>query len=312
MQLQGRVILDCSTLLPGPFVGKLLLQQGAKVIKIENPFRPDGAKAMGAYYDDLNEKKEIISLDLSGSRAGDRTRFESLVKKADGLIEGFRPHAKKKLGLQPETLHAINPKLCILSLVGYPEDGPWKDRAGHNLNFEAVTGCVSLFKEMPALPLADLFSAYQGALSLTSALDQVARGGNGTRIVVSMTETLKNIQSNLIREYQVTGLVPQPEGTLFSGKYPCYRLYSSQDGRRISVGAIEGKFWEKVCGILNLPHLIPEGYATGPRGAQVIQEIQSAFQSKSWEEWALAFDSADCCVEPVLDYSEVFNRGIQS
>ena len=122
--LQGCTILDCSALLPGPYIGKLLAKRGARVIKIENPHRPDGAKAMGSFYSDLNDCKEILPLDLTHPK--DRAQFQLLAKSADGLIEGFRPHAKKKLGLDFETLHSINPKLCIVSLVGYPENGPWK------------------------------------------------------------------------------------------------------------------------------------------------------------------------------------------
>jgi alpha-methylacyl-CoA racemase len=308
MHLKGRLILDCSSLLPGPFLGKLLALKGARVIKVENPLRPDGAKTMGAFYSDLNSLKEIISLNMTDP--SDSALFHELVRKADGLIEGFRPQAKKKLGLDEETLLKINPKLCIASLVGYPEEGPWRDRAGHDLNFSAVTGCISLFQEMPALPLADLFSSYEGAFALTAAMDAVTRGGNGCRVVVSMSETLKCVQSSLIKEYQTSGVVPKPQDTLFSGKFPCYRIYTSSDGRRITVGAIEHKFWEKVCQIIGLPELTQEGYATGQRGIEVIQKVQNAFQSKSWTDWAPAFDSADCCVEPVLDYSEVYLRGV--
>jgi crotonobetainyl-CoA:carnitine CoA-transferase CaiB-like acyl-CoA transferase len=278
------------------------------VIKVESPKRPDLARTMGAVYNDLNEMKEFAALDLLDPN--DRLHFDELVKKADGLIEGFRPNAKKKLGLDEETLHKINPKLCIVSLVGYPEDGPWRDRAGHDLNFAALSGCLSLFQEMPGLPLADLFSAYEGALGLTAGMDAVARGAPGTRIVVSMAETIKKVQSTLFREYQDTGIVPRPGETLYSGRFPCYQIYTTADHRRISVGAIEHKFWEKVCQILEVPHLLGEGYATGARRDQVIKEIQKVFQTKPWSQWALAFDKADCCVEPVLDYSEVFKSGI--
>lgn len=310
MQLQGRLILDCSALLPGPFLGKLLALQGARVVKIENPNKPDRAKTMGTFYQDLNSLKEIIELDITDPT--DRKEFETWVQKADGLIEGFRPETKKKLGLDFGSLHQINPKLCVVSLVGYPEDGPWKDRPGHDLNFQAVTGCLSLFREMPSLPLADLFAAYEGAFVLTAALDAVARGNPGTRVVVSMSEVLKRVQSNLIREFQSTGILPNPGSTLFSGGFPCYRIYTTADGRRVTVGAIEHKFWKKVCEILELTHLVPHGYATGDLGNRVSTEIQAAFQSKTWTNWAPLFESADCCVEPVLDYSEVFSRGLQS
>ncbi len=304
MSLKGRVILDCSALLPGPFLGKLLAQRGARVIKIENPDRPDGAKEMGSFYRDLNDCKETVFLNLT--REQDVLGFRELVKKADGLIEGFRPQAKKKLGLDAETLHALNPKLCIASLVGYPEDGEWRDRAGHDLNFEAVTGCLSLFQEMPALPLADLFAAYEGAIALIAAMDGVGRGEKGARVVISMSETLKNVQSVLIREYQETRVVPQPGETLFSGKFPCYRIYTAKDGRRIAVGAIENKFWSKVCEILGVPELVVEGYADGDRGQQVIARVQEAFASKTWAEWSRLFDGADCCVGPVLEFSEIY------
>ena len=308
--LDGRLILDCSTLLPGPYLGKLLLNRGARVIKVENPERPDRAREMKSIYADLNEKKEFVLLNLENS--ADRTRFHALVKKADGLIEGFRPETKLKLGLDEKSLHKINPKLCIASLIGYPEDTPCRDRAGHDLNFAAVTGCLSLFDQMPALPLADLFSAYAGALSLCAAMDAVARTRKGTRVVISMCEVLKEVQSNLIREYQDTGVLPHYGETLFSGRFPCYRVYTSKEGRRIAVGAIEGKFWQKVCDILALPDVAREGYATGEWGHEVIARVQRAFASKSWAEWAPFFEDADCCVEPVLEYSEVYPRGIQS
>lgn len=306
--LKGRLILDCSALLPGPFIGKIFAAQGARVVKIENPTQVDGSRRMGGAYQDLNEEKEIVPLNLKDPL--DREKFQEWVRKADGLIEGFRPQAKKRLGLDEETLLGINPRLCIVSMVGYPEDSTWKDRAGHDINFAATTGCISLFKEMPALPLADLFGAYEGAFALAAALDSVARGKPGTRVVVSFTETLVEVQSVLIREYRESGKVPAPEETLFSGKYPCYRLYQAKDGRRISVGAIETKFWQVICGILGVSHLKDQGYAEGQQGKQTIKEVQAAFASKPWSEWAPLFANTDCCVEPVLDYSEVYNRGL--
>lgn len=306
--LRGRTILDCSTLLPGPFIGKLLAQKGAKVYKVENPDRPDPARSMGAFYADLNECKELVLLNLT--RPEDQAKFRELVRNADGLIEGFRPAAKRKLGLDVNALHAINPGLCIASLVGYPEDGPWKDRAGHDLNFEALTGLLSLFHEMPALPLADLFGAYDGALSLACAMDSASRSGKGSRTVISLVQTLKNIQSRLVREYHSTGQMPLPGQTLFSGLYPCYRIYQAGCGKRVSVGAIEQKFWQKICEILNVTELSSEGYATGQYGQEVIEKVQRAFSSRTWSQWSPLFEAADCCVEPVLNYSEVYPHGV--
>ena len=306
------MILDCSTLLPGPFVGKLLAKQGAKVIKVENPDQPDGAREMGTYYQDLNEEKELVWLNLKKSE--DRKKFHELLLKAHGLIEGFRPEAKKNLGLDAETLHAINPKLCILSMVGYPETGPLRDRAAHDLNFQAVTGALSLNNEMPGLPLADFFTAFQGAISLIASLHVTHRApqgeANGNRIVVSMSETMREVQSLYIREFLATGKKPSYGETLVSGNFPCYRIYRSADGRRIAVGAIEKKFWKNLCEILNLKQYIEDGYTTGVRGKEVILALQDRFHSEPWSYWAPLFKKADCCVEPILDYEEVYKTGL--
>lgn len=313
MHLKGRTLLDCSALLPGSYIGKLLAERGARVIKIFNPDRPDPAQSMGALYNDLNDCKELVPLNLTLPES--RKAFAELVQKADGLIEGFRPAAKRKLGLDWPTLHSLNPRICVISLVGYPEDGPWAERAGHDLNFEALTGMLSLFREMPALPLGETIGAYDGALSLVCAMDAVSRGGpnaQGSRVVMSFFEVLKSVQSRLIRQYRETGEIPRPGSTLFSGLFPCYRIYSAADGRRISVGAIEGKFWQKICQILEIPEYSDHGYATGRKGEEVASGVQQAFMKKPWKDWAPVFDQADCCVEPVLDYSEVYPRGLQS
>lgn len=306
-----RLILDCSALLPGPLAGKLLAQQGARVLKIESPERPDPAREMGngIYYRDLNALKELIWISLIEPEG--RARFHELVRQADGLIEGFRPQAKLKLGLDEATLHAVNPKLCILSLVGFPEDGPSRDRAGHDINFQALTGCLSLFEELPGLPLADLLSAYEGALSLSCAIDLASRqNGRGKRCVVSMTDTLKGAQSKFAAEYRETRDLPIHGQTLITGRHPSYQIYRSRDGKRIAVGALESKFWHRVCDILALPALRDLGQSTGEISKLAQSQVQAALALQDWAHWAPLFEAADCCVDPVLDYSEVFKDGI--
>lgn len=307
--LSGCVILDCSSLLPGPRVGKLMAEKGARVIKIENPAFPDRANDLGPFYNDLNSKKEKVSLAYSPGEAG-REEFEGWVRQANGIIEGFRPNAKLQRGLDSHTLHALNPKLSILSLVGYAEEGPHRDRPGHDMNFQALSGCLSLFHDLPGLPLADLFGAYEGAFALTAAIHEASLGQPGKRICVSLFETLKQVQSSAIAIYRTTGEVPRPGETLFSGKYPCYHIYQAGCGRRVSVGAIEKKFWTQTCQILGLPELIEKGYTTGIEGQNVTSRVQAALSSRPWAAWAALFDSAQCCVEPILEYSEVYPRGL--
>lgn len=309
--LEGLQILDCSTLLPGPFVGKLLSNLGAKVIKIENPDRPDAARQMGAFYPELNDCKKLVWLNLTVEK--DQEQFKALVKSSDGLIEGFRPNAKLKLGLDQKSLLSTNPKLCIASLTGYPEEGPFKNRAGHDLNFEALSGCLSMYNDMPAVPLADFFGAYSAALRLTALLLKAKATGQGGRIEISLFEALKEAQGIWIREYSQSGHQPKHGETLMSGMHPCYQIYETQDQRRVAVGAIEHKFWVKVCEILGLPELQSLGMSRGEEAIPVVQKVSAAFKSKPWSYWSPRFEKADCCVEPVLEYSEVYKRdGIQS
>ncbi len=305
LALSGLTVLDCSALLPGPLLGKLLRQQGARVIKIESPDRPDPARAMGSIYTDLNAGKEELALNLKDP--SDRARFHVLVRSAHGLIEGFRPAAKEKLGLTATALHAINPKICVASLVGYAEEGPLKDRAGHDINFQAQTGCASLFTGMPGLPLADLFSAYEGALRLAVAMRGVESGQfrQGPREVIVMSEVLERVQSSVRAEYQDTGIVPGPGQTLFAGKYPCYRIYHSAEGHKIAVGAIEPKFWEKICAIAQRPDLEDLAYADGESGAWTAEELQKTLAGKPWSHWEPLFEQADCCVERVRSHAEI-------
>lgn len=304
--LKGLTVLDCSVLLPGPFVGKLMLREGARVIKIESPRHPDRAKMIGAAYKALNAGKEIVSLDLSNP--SDRPRFDVLAREAHGLIEAFRPTTKVKLGLDEKSLHRVNPKLCIASLVGYPETSPLRDRAGHDMNFMARSGALSLFNEQPGLPLGDLFSAYDLALRLAGSMLHAQKAGQGSRIVTSIYETLLSVQDTLVVGYLENGIAPSYGKTLHTGSHPCYRIYRAADGKKIMVAAIEEKFWSKFCSVLGLSHLKGEGLVIGSRAEIVSGEIQNVLGSKSWLEWEPLFATADCCVEPVLEYPEVFGR----
>lgn len=305
-ELKDRTILDCSEGWPGPFMGRLLMERGARVLKIENPKKNDRSKMDGGHYDWLNHNKEIVKLDLTVQK--DRGIFTSLVQSADGLIEGFRPQARTKIGLDEETLHSINPRLCIASLVGYPEDGPLQNKPGHEVNYEALSGLISVFNGMPSLAISDLFTSYEAALRMVSVLDLLARNKDalGKRIVVSIFETSQKIQFPLIIDYQEKGVLPTYGATIFTGALPSHRLYESKDGRKISVGPVERVYWNRLCELLDTPELKDQGLASGEKAKEVIRTMQAAFSQKTWAEWEPIFDGSDCCVEVVKDYSELY------
>lgn len=301
--LHGRTILDCSILLPGPFTAKLLADQGAQVIKIENPDRPDPVRELGPFYDEINGCKKIVWLNLK--KETDQAQFAELVRQADGLVEAFRPQAKTRLGLDAKRLHSLNPKICIASIVGYPENSSWQNRAGHDINFQAVTGLLSMMQGLPGIPFADVLTCFNAAFAMSSMLDAAARGKTHQISSVSMSDTLLKAQSLWISEYRQTGELPIHGQTLATGKFPCYGLYQAADGQKISVGAIEKKFWQIFCDVIGHPELSENGYATGELGKKTKQLVASTLESQPWRHWAPLFDQADCCVEPVLDYSEL-------
>jgi alpha-methylacyl-CoA racemase len=305
--MKGRLLLDCSILLPGPLLGKYCAEQGARVLKIESTNRPDPARVFGsgATYRDLNQNKERVELDLTSSR--DRPSFEALVKQADGLIEGYRPSTKKKLGLETATLLALNPRLVIASIVGFPEDGPRADSPGHDLSFLAATGVLSLYNELPPIPLSDTLAAYEGALSLSARLDAVSRGlEQGGRITISVFDVLQKLQSKQVAEFRETGRLPQYGQTFVTGATPCYRIYSAKCGTRIAVAAMEPKYWDSFCETIGLTQLKGQGLLTGVAGEKVAEAVANTLAQQPWEYWAGPLFAADCCVEPVLDYSALF------
>jgi alpha-methylacyl-CoA racemase len=300
LPLLGRTILDCSSLLPGPFVGKLLVDRGARVIKVEHPVKGDPAKELGHYYDFLNSEKEVVGLDLT--QEDDWKRFRELVEGADGLIEGYRVATKRKLKLTAEFLHPINPKLVIASISGFPLESPRANTPTHNLNIEALTGVLSMSGSIPPLPLADLFSSYTAALEICAGMDCALRTGKGSAVNISLSGAVMEAQGKFIHEYQTSGVKPAPEKTLALGRFPCYRIYSTKDRRRLSVAPIELKYWTTFCRIIGLPNLVDQRFS---EDANVIDQVQSAVSSKNWSEWEPTFKKAKCCVEPVLDYQQV-------
>ncbi len=303
--LQGRLILDCSILAPGPWAGKLLARLGARVIKVESPLRPDPARkhAQGSWYEELNREKELLLLDLTSS--SDRTTFNTWVRQADALIEGYLPETKKKLGLDATTLHAINPRLEIASLVAYSETGPESERPAHDLNLQAQTGSLAYLGDQAGLPIADLLAGYEASLRVAAALDKQSRApGPGQRQVISLRDTLQLAQGKYRAEARITGVQPGPEAQLVSGLYPCYRIYKTQEGQRLAVGALENRYWERFCGVLGRPDLIEKAFVTGPERDEIVADIQKTLKSRPWKAWEPLFEAANCCVDLVRDYSE--------
>ena len=320
-------ILDLSRLLPGPFCTLLLADLGADVIKIEDTesgdymrWMPPLAGEYSAIFHALNRNKRSVAIDLK-SEAG-RDVFLRLSEHADVVLESFRPGVMDRLGIGYQTLCERNPRIILCSISGYGQDGPYQSRAGHDLNYAALAGVLSIggrsnsLPAMPALQVGDLGGgALHAAVAVLTALHQRARSGEGQHCDVAMLDGLVSWMAPHAAVYFATGEIPGPGTLTLNGRHPCYRMYACADGA-VSVGALEPKFWRTLVETLGVPHLAEAGLTSGEEGERVAAELQAALSRHTRAELTALFDGGDVCCEPVLgvhesiEHPQVVSRGM--
>ena len=317
MPLSGIRVLDLTRLLPGPFCSLLLADLGADVIKVEEPGRGDYMRwypplrdGQSVAFNAINRNKRSITLNLKSERG--KELFLELVKGADVLLEGNRPGVMDRLGLGWDVLSKANPELVMCAITGYGQAGPYRDRAGHDLNYMAIAGALSL-NSRPGEPIhplgvqvADLGGGAQSAaIAILAALVAVQRGGSGRYLDVSMLDGALTWLASPLALVEEEGRTPAHGGHRLTGLYACYRVYECADGRFMSVGALEPKFWEALCGALGRPDLVQEQYAEGERQERLQRELEGIFKSRGRDDWAAELDGPELCCEPVLELDEV-------
>lgn len=313
-------VLDFSTLLPGPFASLLLADMGAEVLRIESPTRMDllrvlpphdrGVSASHAY---LNRNKRSLALDLKQPQALEIVR--QLVKDYDIVLEQFRPGVMERLGLGYEALKAINPKLIYVSITGYGQTGPYKDRAGHDINYLAVSGVASYTgrRDSGPLPLgvqvADVGGgSLHAVIGLLAAVIARQQSGVGQYLDVSMTDCAFSLHAMAGAAYLACGVEPEMESQVLNGG-SFYDYYRSRDGRWWSVGSLEPAFMQQLCTALGRPELAAQGLSPKPEQQQALkQALQVEFERHSFEELCDLFAGVDACVEPVLSLGEALEH----
>jgi alpha-methylacyl-CoA racemase len=321
-------VLDLSRLLPGPFCTLLLADLGADVIKVEDTdsgdylrWVPPLAGEYSAMFHPLNRNKRSVSLNLK-TDAG-REAFLRLVDTADVVVESFRPGVMDRLRLGWDVLHQRNPAVILCSISGYGQDGPYRDRAGHDLNYAALAGVLSLTASasgdpaMPGVQAGDLGGgALHAAVAILAALHQRTRTGNGQRCDISMFDGLVSWMAPHAALYFAGAGVPGPNSLTLNGRNPCYRIYECQDGH-VALGALEPKFWRAFVEAIGLPHLADAAFTEGDEGREVVGEIEKVLRQRTRADWAAAFTGLDVCCEPLLGLDETFDdpqveyRGMQ-
>lgn len=309
-------VLDFSTLLPGPFASLMLADMGAEVLCIESPTRMDllrvlpphdqGTSASHAY---LNRNKRSLALDLKQAEALEIVR--ELVKGYDIVLEQFRPGVMERLGLGYAALKAINPRLIYVSITGYGQTGPYKDRAGHDINYLALAGVASHTgrRDSGPLPLGVQLADVAGGslhavVGLLAAVIARQQSGVGQYLDVSMTDCSFSLNAMAGAGYLACGVEPGWETHVLNGG-SFYDYYRSRDGRWMSVGSLEPAFMQQLCAVLGRPELAAQGLSPEPEQQKALkQALQVEFEKRSFEELWELFAGVDACVEPVLSLSE--------
>jgi len=315
--LAGIRVLDLSRLLPGPFLTMVLADMGADVVKVEDPRVGDYLRAfppakggMGGRFLAINRGKRSLALDLKSPTG--RDAFLRMVERADVVVESFRPGVMDKLGVGWAALSARNPKLVLCSISGYGQTGPYVHRAGHDLNYISLAGVTAMGggerggpPTIPGVQIADLAGgALWSATAILGALVGRERTGAGAHLDISMTEGSLALLAAEVGNLDCGGR-PTRGGEAINGGMACYQLYRTADGRWLSVGALEPKFWLAFATAIGRPPNIAE-LAAGPADqARIRGEIQAVIATRPLAEWLETLAAHDCCCEPVLEMDEL-------
>jgi alpha-methylacyl-CoA racemase len=308
--LDGVRVLDLTRLLPGGFLGSLLADLGADVVKVEEPGSGDGLRTTqprtGPYASmwwALGRGRRSLAVDLKDPRGADLVG--RLAATTDVVVEGFRPGVADRLGVGYADLAARNQRLVYASLTGYGADGPLSSAGGHDVDYLAYAGVLGMTgppggpPSLPGVQVADLGGASLLGIGLLSALYRAQRSGRGAHVEVAMYDAALAWTSVHAAVAWSTGSSPGPGGSVLSGLLPCYGLYACADGRHLAVGALEPQFWERFCTVLDRPDLLARGSDPSARA-----DVADAIATRTLTEWLAAFDGVDACVAPVLDLTE--------
>ncbi|WP_211829865.1 CaiB/BaiF CoA transferase family protein [Kistimonas asteriae] len=315
--LAGLKVLDFTTLLPGPYATMLLADMGAEVIRIEALNRPDMLRLLppmveagiSAAHATINRNKQSIALDLKQPEAVEICR--RLVETHDIVIEQFRPGVMQRLGLDYDTLKAINPALIYCSITGYGQNGPMKDRAGHDINYLALSGLASYSGNretgpgLHAVQIADIAGgSHHAVMGILAAVIQRQSSGQGQHIDISMLDGAIVLNAMAGAGFLADGRTPEPERELLNGG-SFYGYYRTRDDRWFSVGSLEPQFAEGFFRAIGKPEWLSRVADASPEQQQQLRnDIQTRFAKNTFEEWRMVFEPLDLCVEPVLTLSE--------
>ncbi len=313
LPLDGVRVLDLSRLLPGPYATLVLADLGADVVKVEDPQGGDYLRWMSplageqsAYFHALNRNKRSLRLDLR--RPEGAAAFRRLVRRFDVVVESFRPGVMDRFGVGYQALRAEQPRVILCSISGYGQDGPYRERAGHDLDYCAVAGVLALNgpPEEPVplgVQVADVAGgSWPAVAGVLAALVRRAAGGEGSHVDVSMTDGALAMLTMPLGAAAARGTPLRRGQEMLIGGSACYGVYRTRDGRFVALGALEPKFFQRFCEVAGRPELADRQFDDGGRGPRA--ELEALFATRTRDEWARLGAEHDACLAPVLEGDE--------
>jgi len=323
--LEGVRVLDLTRLLPGGFCTLLLADMGADVLKVEDTGTGDYIRWMPPYYGGeeqqregtasayflaLNRNKRSLRLNLKDERG--RDVLLRLAEDYDVVVESFRPGVMDRLGVGYEALRSRNPRVIYCPISGYGQDGPLTARSGHDTNYLALNGLLGLTGRRGGPPIqsagqiADLGGGgLMAAVGILTALHERERSGEGQLVDISMTDGALSWLAMVAARYFAEQQVPRRGEPELAGGIACYFPYETSDGKWVSLGALEPKFWQSWCNGVGRPDLIEKQFEHPDSEAGA--EVAAVFRERTRDEWTAFAGEHDCCLEPILDLDEVLD-----
>lgn len=314
--LEGIKIIDFSKWLPGQYCGMVLGDFGADVIKVEDVkgdvtrgFTPAKEPGMSYWHLMLNRNKRGITVNLK-TPAG-REVLLRLLKDADVFLEGFRPGYLKMLGLDYESVSKINPRLIYCSITGFGPEGKYKHMPSHDLNVIGLAGVAAPEDgtdiSVPSVQVAALGGSLNAISGILMALYARERTGKGQLVNVDLYSSAINAEITAISSVIGCRETGMPSFGRTASHY--YSVYKTKDGRYLSIGTIEPKFWQKMCRLIDLPELESRQFDFA-NSAEIKEKLAAAFAGKTQAEWLELIGKDEFCVTPIRTLQEALDSSL--
>ena len=309
--LAGVTVLDLSSVGPAARCSRILADYGASVVKVGPPPRKSGVQIQPPYWS-YSAGRGMRRLQIDLKAPDGRAAFMRLAATAQVVIESFRPGVAGRMGIGWDDIRAVNPRVIYCSTSGYGQVGPCARWAGHDLNYLAMGGYLGMSGRRsdggPALPGATVADGAAGgmhaAIAILAALVRVGATGEGEYLDVSVAAGVLWLMSLPIDQYLATGERPAPGGDLLSGRYACYDVYGTRDGKWLAVAAIEPAFFANLCTALGLQRWIAH-QLDDSRQDDIRADLRRAFATRDRDEWVRELSPRDTCVAPVYEVPEL-------